>query len=122
MARDDSNIFNLLFEIGQETIAATSDKIRLAFFNTCYSFGQAKAIVQHIDTAIGMNTSIGDDAARVFSSQFYSAIGFGLSLKKAFEQAKAAIMLENIPEENTPELFARESLNPSDVILVNSES
>ncbi|MCF0075185.1 CHAT domain-containing protein [Dyadobacter sp. CY261] len=102
-----------------ETIAATSDTIRLVFFNTCYSFAQAETIVQHIDTAIGMNTSIGDVAARVFSSQFYSAIGFGLSVKKAFDQAKAAIMLENIGEENTPELFTKDGLDANDVILVN---
>jgi hypothetical protein len=104
-----------------QTIAATSDKIRLVFFNTCYSFGQAKTIVQRIDTAIGMNTSIGDVAAQVFSSQFYSAIGFGFSIKKAFEQAKAAIMLENIGEEDTPELFTRDGLDPNEIILVNPE-
>ena len=105
-----------------ETIAVTSDNVRLVFFNTCYSFGQAKAIVQHIDAAIGMNTSIGDYAAQVFSSQFYSAIGFGLSVKKAFQQAKAAIMLENIGEENTPELFIKDGLDANDIVLVNPEN
>lgn len=46
--------------------------------------------------SIGMNTSIGDDAARVFAAQFYSSIGFGLSIQKAFDQAKAALMLEEL--------------------------
>ncbi|MED4170785.1 CHAT domain-containing protein, partial [Priestia megaterium] len=75
-----------------QTMASTSDNIKLVFFNTCFSYGQAKVVVEHIDAAIGMNTSIGDDAARVFAAQFYSALGFGHSLYKSFQQAKGALM------------------------------
>jgi hypothetical protein len=101
-----------------QTIAAASGDVQLVFFNTCYSRGQAEAVVRHVPAAIGMNTSIGDDAARVFSAQFYSAIGFGLSLGKAFDQAKAALMLESIPEQSTPELFVTEGLRADDLVLV----
>jgi len=52
-----------------------------------------------------MNTAIGDDAARVFSAQFYSAIGFSHSIQQAFDQVKAALLLEGIREELTPELI-----------------
>ncbi len=102
-------------------IASSSDKIRLVFFNTCFSFRQAEVVSKHVDAAIGMNTSIGDDAAQVFASQFYSAIGFGFSLQKAFDQAKAQLMLEGIEEENTPELFTRDGLSPDDIFLVKPE-
>ncbi|CAD6365551.1 hypothetical protein D0436_25235 (plasmid) [Shewanella decolorationis] len=101
-----------------QTMMASSSNIRLVFFNTCYSYNQAEAITAHVEAAIGMNTSIGDDAARVFSSQFYSAIGFGYSVKKAFEQAKALVMMEGLNEENTPELFVQEGLDPIDLIIV----
>lgn len=101
-----------------QTLAAASEDIQLVFFNTCYSRGQAEALVQHVPAAIGMNTSIRDDAARVFSAQFYSAIGFGLSIGKAFRQAKAALMLERIPEESTPELFVADGLNEDALVLV----
>lgn len=101
-----------------QTMMISSDKIRLVFFNTCFSYGQAKAIVEHIEAAIGMNTSIGDYAARIFAAQFYSAIGFGHSLEKAFNQAKSALMLEGIPEEKTPELYVKENLSASDIIIV----
>lgn len=92
--------------------------IRLVFFNTCYSINQAEAVSQFVDATIGMNTSIGDETARIFSSQFYSAIGFGLSVAKAFQQAKALVMMEGIPEENTPELFIKNGLNAEEIILV----
>lgn len=104
-----------------QTMMASSSDIRLVFFNTCYSYNQAKAVTHHVEAAIGMNTSIGDNAARVFSSQFYSAIGFGLSVKKAFEQAKALVMMEGLNEESTPELFIQEGLDPNNLIIVRPE-
>lgn len=78
-----------------QTMMASSEGIRLVFFNTCYSRNQAEAVSEFVEATIGMNTSIGDEAARIFSSQFYSSIGFGLSVKKSFDQAKALLMLEN---------------------------
>jgi len=101
-----------------QTMMASAENIRLVFFNTCYSKKQAEAISEFVEATIGMNTSIGDDAARIFSSQFYSSIGFGHSVDKAFQQAKALVMMEGINEENTPELFVRGELNASEIILV----
>lgn len=102
------------------TMAAGSDEIELVFFNTCYSRGQAEAVVKHVPAAIGMNTSIGDEAAWVFSASFYSAIGFGLSVGHAFRQAKAALMLEGIDEHDTPELFMTEGLAADQLVLVKA--
>jgi predicted RNase H-like HicB family nuclease len=65
-----------------------------------------------------MRAEIGDEAARVFAAQFYSAIGFGKSLKVAFEQAKAALMLEAIQEEDTPLLFVKAGLDAGKIVLV----
>lgn len=101
-----------------QTMMVSSDSIRLVFFNTCYSKNQAEAISEFVEATIGMNTSIGDQAARIFSSQFYSSIGFGHSVSKAFQQAKAFLMLEGIKEENTPELFIKPGLDANEIILV----
>lgn len=101
-----------------QMMLACSGNMRLVFFNTCYSRNQAEAVVQHVEAAVGMNTSIGDEAARVFASQFYSAIGFGLPLRKAFDQAKAFLMMEGIEEEDTPELFVADGLTPEQIVLV----
>ena len=101
-----------------QTMAAASGDIQLVFFNTCYSHSQADAVVEHVDAAIGMKDSVSDEAARVFAAAFYSAVGFGLSIRKAFDQARAALMLERIPEEEIPELFVGEGLNADQLVLV----
>lgn len=99
-------------------MALAAESVRLAFFNTCHSYRQAEACAEKVGVAVGMATSIGDDAAIVFSSQFYSAIGFGKSVKAAFDQAKALLMLEGIPEDSTPRLYARADVDVSTLILV----
>jgi len=101
-----------------QTIKTASEDIRFMFFNTCFSKGQAAAAIEYVEGAVGMNASVGDDAARIFAAQFYSAIGFGKSVAVAFEQAKAALMLENIHEEDTPELFIHPGIDAKAFILV----
>lgn len=103
-----------------QTIAAGSDDVQLVFFNNCYLHAQAEAVVAHVPAAIGMTTSIGDEALRVFAAAFYSALGVGKSVGRAFQQGKSALMLEGIAEEDTPELFMTEGLDPETLILVRS--
>jgi len=99
-------------------MSTAADTIRLVVFNACFSEIQAEAVVDHIESAIGMSTSIGDDAACVFAAQLYSSIGFGRSLQTSFKQAVAALMLEGIPEDDTPRLYVKDSIDPNDIILV----
>lgn len=101
-----------------EMVNASSDDIRMIVFNNCFSSIQAEMIVDKVEATIGMNTSIGDEAAIIFSSQLYSAIGFGLSLEKAFGQAKARLMAEGTAEENTPQLYVKDGFESKDIILV----
>jgi hypothetical protein len=101
-----------------QTMLASSGDIQLVFFNTCFSHLQAEAVVKHVKAAVGMVIEVGDDAARVFAAQFYSAIGFGHSVKRASEQAKAALMLEGIPEENTPVLKTADGIDAESLVLV----
>lgn len=105
-----------------EMFKVVDSGIKLVVFNTCYSENQASEIVEHVSAAIGMTTSIGDDAARIFSAQLYSAIGFGKNIEQSFGQAKAALMLENIPEEQTPKLFLHKNTNGNDLVFVKPDS
>lgn len=99
-------------------MATASDTIRLVVFNACFSEAQAQNVVSHIDAAIGMSTSIGDEAACVFAAQLYSSIGFGRSLQASFNQAIAQLMLEGIPGDSIPKLYVKDSLDANDIILV----
>ncbi len=94
------------------------DNIQIVILNACYSRSQAKAITEVVDCAIGMNDAIGDEAAIVFAASFYRALGFGRSAQEAFDQGKAALLLEGIPEENTPELLMKQGIDPSQIMLV----
>ncbi len=95
------------------------DNIRLVILNACYSQPQAEAIVEVVDCAVGMNQAIGDRAAITFAASFYRAIGFGRSVKEAFDQGNTALMLEGIPEQETAELLSRSGINASEVVLVS---
>lgn len=101
-----------------QVMQTVGSSIQLVVFNTCLSSEQALAVTQHVNAAIGMNAEIGDEAARVFSAQFYSAIGFGHSIQNAFEQAKTALMVEGIPAEDIPELYTREGIDADTIFLV----
>jgi len=97
---------------------ALQDNIRVVVLNACFSRPQAEAIVDVIDCAVGMNKALGDDAAIVFAASFYRALGFGRSVLAAFEQGRAALLLEGIPEENTPELLVRKDVDAGQIFLV----
>ena len=101
-----------------QTIMSASDKIHLMFFNACFSHEQAQVVTEHVDAAVGMADSISDTGACMFATQFYSSLGFGLSLKKAFEQAKGVLMLENPAEQDTPILFVKDGIDPDSMFIV----
>lgn len=102
-------------------IEVGSDHVRVVVFNACYTRNQAEEAARHVDVAIGMNAPISDETAAKFAEQFYSAIGFGASVKRAFDQALARVGLEGLPGEKIPELFAREGVDPHEVVLVRPD-
>jgi hypothetical protein len=103
-----------------QLLTTLKDNIRIVVLNACYSRPQAEAIVETIDCAAGMKKAIGDDAAIVFASSFYRALGFGRSVQEAFDQGRTALLLNGIPEANTPDLLVRNGVDPKMVILVES--
>jgi hypothetical protein len=96
------------------------DNIRVVLLNACFSRPQAEAITEEIDCAIGMMRAIGDEAAIIFAASFYRAIGFGRSVRDAFEQGKTALLLEGIQEERTPVLMTRRGVVAESIILIRS--
>jgi hypothetical protein len=94
------------------------DNVRVVLLNACSTRPQAEALAQTIDCVIGMNQPIGDDAAIVFAASFYRAVGFGRSVKEAFELGKAALLLEGIPEDRTPELLTHPGVDAAGLLLI----
>jgi len=76
-------------------------QVECVLLNACYSKSQAKAINEQIDYVIGMNKSIGDNAAIAFSIGFYDALGAGRSYVESFKFGCNAIQLHSIPEHVT---------------------
>ena len=99
-------------------VMMTAESVRLVLFNMCFTDDEAKAVVKYVEAAIGMSGPIGDDAAMVYFAQFYLSTGYAKSVKVAFEQAKAALMLLGIKEENTPVLYVKEGLDPAQIFLI----
>jgi len=98
------------------------DNIRVIMLNACFSRVQAEALSEVIDCVIGMSKEIGDDAAITFAASFYRAIGFGRSVKQSFDQGNAAILLQGIPEADTPQLLVRSGIDPSKLVLAGATS
>lgn len=121
--KDDSGHTKLVsLETIVEMFKVMAAGIELVVFNACFSHAQAERVTQHVKAAVGMNDSIGDDAARVFAAQLYSAIGFGRSVPEAFSQAKVALKLEDIQEDQIPELFVAEGVEDVELVLVQPQT
>lgn len=97
---------------------AMKDNIRVVVLNACYSSAQAKVISENIDCTIGMNDAVSDEAAITFAASFYRAIGFGRSVKQAYEQSKAALLLAGIEENETPIIVGRQGVDLDCLTLV----
>lgn len=98
---------------------AAPHRIRLMVFNSCKSVAQAEIAVEHVDVAIGMETTIGDGEAQTFAGQFYNSLGFGLSVAQAFEQARFQIEADHGGGHEIPTLVSADGVDPETVVLVN---
>lgn len=98
------------------------DRIRLAFFNSCHSEGQARMACEYVDVAIGMNAAIDDEIAKTFAGQFYNSLGFGKSVGESFRQAALQMEFEYGAEQEVPRLFAADGVDPETVVLVSPDT
>ena len=95
------------------------DNIRCVILNSCYSEGQAQAIANHIDCVVGMSNTITDSSAISFAASFYQALGYGRSVRTAFDLGCAQIDLAGLGEQETPKLLARRH-DPKGIFFVPS--
>lgn len=100
-----------------QLFSVLKDNIRCVVLNACYSEPQAEAIAQHIDCVVGMSKAIGDEAAIRFAGSFYQALGYGRSVKTAFDLGCLQIDLEGFNEQDTPQLLATK-IDPQKITFV----
>lgn len=97
-----------------ELLALYSAHLRVVLLNACFTKVQARLISGVIDYAIGTGKGIGDKAGVAFAGAFYRALGFGESIRDAFDSAKAELGLTKMPRTQGIELFVREGLHEQD--------
>jgi hypothetical protein len=112
-----ANLFRILNDSIQE-----DEKIKCVILNACYSDKeQARAIAKHVDCVIGISDEIKDESAIKFAAHFYQALGYGHSVKKAFELGCVQLGLEEDPDENIIKLEHRDNVDPAKVFLANKQ-
>jgi hypothetical protein len=97
-----------------ELLALYSTHVRVVLLNACFTNVQARSIAEVIDYSVGTGKGIGDKAGVAFAGAFYRALGFGKSIRQAFESARAELALTRMPRTQGIELFVREGLRQDD--------
>jgi CHAT domain len=72
-------------------IASASPSTRVVVLNACHSAAIAESLRHEVGCVVGMDSSIGDDAARSFAVAFYRALGNRRSVGNAIAQAVATL-------------------------------
>lgn len=93
-----------------QVFALYNHHVRLVVLNACYTHTLARSITQSVDYAVGAGGGIGDKAGVAFAGAFYRALGFGKSVKEAFESATAELALTKMPRSRGIELFVGNGL------------
>lgn len=104
-------------------LQAAPRPIRLMVFNACRSAQQAEAATDWSEFAIGMEHSIGDEAAKEWAGQFYGSLASGVTVALAFKQATAhATVLTSVDAPGAPQLFENATADAAATVLVSPAS
>lgn len=83
--------------------------LQCVVLNACYTNRQAVEIAKHVPCVIGVSKELGDGAAIVFAASFYLALGFGKSIRVAFDLGRNQLAMEFPGQEDQPVLLGRDS-------------
>jgi hypothetical protein len=97
-----------------EVLALYRQHLRLVFLNACFTRNQARSLSAVIDYSVGSKKPIGDKEGVAFAGAFYRALGFGKSVREAFDSAMAELALMNMKRARGLEIFVRDGVSESD--------
>ena len=95
------------------------DNVRLVVFNACSTKPRPSPFSKVIDYVVGMNAPVEDEAAVAFAASFYRAVGFGRTVKEAFELGRSALLMAGIPGAKTLRLSVRKGVDAETTVLVS---
>lgn len=104
---DQGNAVTVASDAIRKLFAVLKDNIQCVVLSACYSETQAYSIAQHIDCVVGMSDAISDQAALDFATAFYRALGYGRSVKTAFDLGTTQIDLSGLLQQDKPKLFTK---------------
>lgn len=94
-----------------EVLSLYNNHLRLVVLNACFTKAQARSLAEVIDYSVGTSKGIGDKGSVAFAGAFYRALGFGKSIREAFDSARAELVLTKVPRSQGIELFVRDGIN-----------
>src|SRR5215217_3437622 len=97
-----------------DVLSLYNQHLRLVVLNACLTKTQARSIAEVIDYSVGTGKGIGDKGSVAFAGAFYRALGFGNSVREAFNSARAELVLTKMPRTQGIEMFVREGLSETD--------
>ena len=100
-------------------LGTVRDNIRVVVLNACHTKAQADKLSSIFECTICMNEAISDKAATIFSTAFYQAVGFGRSIRTAFDLGISALLMHKSDEAETPQLLVLDGVDACSVVLVS---
>jgi hypothetical protein len=104
----------------QQTFGSAGSSVRIVVLNACYSAAQAEALLAHVDCVLGTSCAIQDDASRHFAIGFYGGLGEREPVALAYEQGRAAIILEGLGDADLPQLRVRAGVDAGRLVLASA--
>jgi hypothetical protein len=96
------------FGVARKMLAATDSAPKLLVLAACQTVSGADIFLDTVPIVIAMSHNISDWAAAYFSRRFYAALVSGQSILNAFNQAKAYLEAERLPDAVLPTLLNRD--------------
>jgi ribosomal protein L29 len=101
-------------------IASASPSTRVIVLNACHSAAIAESLRHEVGCVVGMDGSLGGDAARSFAVAFYRALGNRRSVGNAVAQAVATLDAKQ-QADAYPVCMTRHGTDPDHVYLSTSD-
>jgi CHAT domain-containing protein len=108
----------LSFDVLAELLGATDEPPTLVVLNSCRSLTGAERLLQAAPVIIAMADTVGDAAAGVFATQFYSAIASAQSVGAALRQAKAMMKAALLEDAEVVEHVSHDDIDIDNLQLV----